>query len=136
MSPETISSFGALLVGVLGGISALVLALRKRVAEEDVPALKKRVEDLETLRRTDKKEYEERIAEVERLRESDLVEHRREINTTRAEILTLDRRYYEFQRFAVSKGLTVPDNLRRLSPRNGPPAGAPDPGVQEEGPAP
>ena len=119
MSPELLTSLSAMLIGIIGAVTSLFLALRKRIAEEDVPALKKRVADLETLREQDRREYERRVAELERTRESDRADFQREIHESRGELLALDRRWYDFERWVIREGISVPENLRRLNPRYG-----------------
>src|SRR6266536_6276660 len=39
VTPELITSLGTLLVGIIGAATALILALRKRITEEELPEL-------------------------------------------------------------------------------------------------
>lgn len=103
MSPELLTSLGAMFVGIIGAVSALILALRKRIAEEDVPALKRRVEDLERLRDADRKDYEA------------------EIRVCRLEVLTLDRHLFVVERMLAAEGKEVPPRPQlRIAKDGGP----------------
>ena len=114
MSPELVTSLGALVVGIIGACTSLFLALRKRIAEEDVPALKKRVSDLETLRESDRQNYERRLAEMERIRQEDR-------NTYPREMLALDRHLFQVERMLAAAGGEVPPRPRpEGKTRNGP----------------
>lgn len=101
MSPELFTSLGAMLVGIIGAVTSLFLALRKRIAEEDVPALKRRVEDLERLRDSDRKDYELEIREC------------------RLEVITLDRHLFVLERMLAAKGEEVPPRPQLTITRNG-----------------
>lgn len=90
MSPELLTSLSAMLIGIIGAVTSLFLALRKRIAEEDVPALKRRVDDLENLRDKDRRDYEAEIREC------------------RLEVLTLDRHMFLLERLLIAKGEEVP----------------------------
>jgi hypothetical protein len=103
MSPELFTSLGAMLVGIIGAVTSLFLALRKRIAEEDVPALKRRVDDLEKLRDADRQDYE------------------REIRQCRLEVLTLDRHLFVVERMLAAEGKEVPPRPQlRIAPDGGP----------------
>jgi hypothetical protein len=84
---DLISSLSTLLIGVLGAVTALVLALKRRATEEELPQLRDRVKELEV----------------------ELVEARREI-------LNLDRRCFGLERLAHQNDLTIPAHLQRTSP--------------------
>ena len=79
-----------MLVGIVGAFTSLILALRKRIAEEDVPALKERVEELEKLRESDRRDYEA------------------EIRACRLEVITLDRHLFVLERMLATEGKEVP----------------------------
>lgn len=95
MSPELLSSLSTLLVGVLGAITALVLALKRRATEEELPALRKRVDELEG-----------------------------DLSATRQDVIVLDRHIYDLERMLASAGIEVPPRpqaldtaVRRLRPK-------------------
>lgn len=98
-----------MLIGILGALTSLFLALRKRIAEEDLPALKKRVTDLEQLRESDRMTYERRLADVERQRQDDR-------NLYQREMLLLDRHLFQVERMLAAKGGEVPPRPRPESP--------------------
>lgn len=95
MSPELLSSLSTLLVGVLGAITALVLALKRRATEEELPALRKRVEELE-----------------------------QDLSVTRRDVVALDLHVFTLERIIASNGMEPPARpealqaaVRRLRPK-------------------
>lgn len=86
MTPELITSLGTLLVGIIGAATALILALRKRITEEELPELRRRVEELETEARQDRDELAE----------------------ARADVVALDRHIFALEREFAQHGLDPP----------------------------
>jgi hypothetical protein len=101
LSPELFTSLGAMLVGIIGAVTSLFLALRKRIAEEDVPALKRKVADLE------------------QLREADRIDYDRDINQCRRDVLMLERALFTVERMVAATGQEVPPRPRlSLAPKD------------------
>ncbi len=86
MTPELITSLGTLLVGIIGASTALILALRKRITEEEVPELRRRV------------------GEVEAERD----EARDETDEARRDVILLDRYVYALERTLAKHGHEPP----------------------------
>ncbi len=86
MTPELVTSLGTLLVGIIGASTALILALRKRITEEEVPELRRR------------------IGEVEAERD----EEREQVAATRRDVLLLDRYVYALERTLATHGHEPP----------------------------
>jgi len=86
VTPELITSLGTLLVGIIGAATALILALRKRITEEELPELRRRVEELDAEARTDRAELAE----------------------ARADVVLLDRHIFSLERTFAQHGLDPP----------------------------